>query len=189
MWKYFDCDMVQALHGRGPAVATGLKRALPDRAVWVYQGDGDMAAIGLAHVVHAAARGERFTIFYLNNGCYGATGGQMAPTTLINQITSTTPSGRDPDRFGYPIRMIELLATLDAPAYMARVAVTDPAKVRQAQRAIQKAFQVQMSGAGFSLVEVLGVCPTNLHLPPPEAVAWTVEHVLPHYQLGELKVP
>ncbi len=189
MWRYFDCDMTQALHGRGPAVATGLKRALPDRAVWVYQGDGDIAAIGMAHIVHAAARGERISVFFLNNSCFGATGGQMAPTTLPGQPTTTSPQGRDPDWVGYPIRMAELLAGLDAPAYIARVALSDPAKIRQAQRAVRKAFEVQMAKAGFSLVEVLGVCPTNLHLAPPEAIVWGEENMLSYYALGEFKTP
>lgn len=188
MWRYFDCDMTQALHGRGPAVATGLKRALPDRVVWVYQGDGDIAAIGMAHIVHAAARGERISVFFLNNGCFGATGGQMAPTTLIGQPTTTSPQGRDPSWAGYPIRMAELLAGLDAPAYIARVALSDPARIRQAQRAVRKAFEVQMAGEAFSLVEVLGVCPINLHLTPQEAVAWGEEH-MSYYPLGEFKTP
>ena len=188
MWRYFDCDMTQALHGRGPAVATGLKRALPDRVVWVYQGDGDIAAIGLAHIIHAAARGERISVFFLNNGCFGATGGQMAPTTLIGQPTTTSPQGRDPNWAGYPIRMAELLAGLDAPAYIVRVALSDPAKIRQARRAVRKAFEVQMAGKGFSLVEVLGVCPTNLHLTPQEAIAWGKEN-MSYYPLGEFKAP
>jgi 2-oxoglutarate ferredoxin oxidoreductase subunit beta len=188
MWRYFDCDMTQALHGRGPAVATGLKRALPDRIVWVYQGDGDIAAIGMAHIIHAAARGERITVFFLNNSCFGATGGQMAPTTLVGQPTTTSPGGRDVNWSGYPIRVAELLAELDAPAFIARVSVSDPAQVRQAQRAVRKAFEVQMAGQGFSLVEVVGVCPTNLHLAPPEAVAWG-EEKMSYYPLGEFKTP
>jgi 2-oxoglutarate ferredoxin oxidoreductase subunit beta len=188
MWRYFDCDMTQALHGRGPAVATGLKRALPNRVVWVYQGDGDIAAIGMAHIIHAAARGERISVFFLNNGCFGATGGQMAPTTLIGQPTTTSPQGRDPNWAGYPIRMAELLAGLDAPAYIVRVALSDPAKIRQARRAVRKAFEVQMAGEGFSLVEVMGVCPTNLHLTPQEAIAWGKENTS-YYPLGEFKAP
>jgi 2-oxoglutarate ferredoxin oxidoreductase subunit beta len=188
MWRYFDCDMTQSLHGRGPAVATGLKRALPDRVVWLYQGDGDMAAIGMAHIIHAAARGERLSVFYLNNGCYGATGGQMAPTTLVGQPTTTSPAGRDPDWVGNPIRMAELLANLDAPAYIERVALSDPAQIRKAARAVRKAFEVQVAGQAFSLVEVLGVCPTNLHLSPPEAIAWE-EQVYPHFPLGLIKEP
>jgi 2-oxoglutarate ferredoxin oxidoreductase subunit beta len=188
MWRYFDCDMTQALHGRGPAVATGLKRALPDRAVWVYQGDGDIAAIGMAHIIHAAARGERISVFFLNNGCFGATGGQMAPTTLVGQSTTTSPQGRDPSSVGYPIRMAELLAELDAPAYIARVALFDPAGIRRAQKALRKAFEVQMAGEGFSLVEVLGACPVNLHLTPSEATVWGKEN-MSYYSLGEFKVP
>ncbi|NIS83058.1 MAG: 2-oxoglutarate oxidoreductase [Anaerolineales bacterium] len=188
MWRHFDCDMIQALHGRGPALATGLKRALPDRAVWVYQGDGDIAAIGMAHIIHAAARGERISVIFLNNGCFGATGGQMAPTTLVDQPTTTSPQGRDPDWAGYPIRVAELLTGLDAPAYIARVALYNPANIRQAQRTIRRAFEVQINSEGFSLVEVLGVCPVNLHLDPPEAIDWG-EQNMAYYPLGEFKLP
>jgi len=189
MWQYFACDMTQALHGRGPAVGTGLKRSLPDRAIWVYQGDGDLAAIGMAEIVHAAARGEHISVFFLNNGCFGATGGQMAPTTLIGQPTTTCSRGRDPNWFGYPIRVCELLSSLDAPAYITRVALLDAAHIRHAQRAVRRAFEVQMAGAGFSLVEALGICPTNLHLTPQQATAWLKEKAMAYYPLGEFKVP
>jgi 2-oxoglutarate ferredoxin oxidoreductase subunit beta len=189
MWQYFACDMTQALHGRGPAVGTGLKRSLPDRAVWVYQGDGDLAAIGMAEIVHAAARGEHISVFFLNNGCFGATGGQMAPTTLIGQPTSTCSGGRDPDRFGYPIRVCELLSSLAAPAYITRVALADAAHIRQAGRAVRRAFEVQMAGAGFSLVEVLGTCPTNLHMTPQQGIAWLKEKSMAYYPLGDFKLP
>lgn len=189
MWRCFDCDMAQALHGRAPAVATGLKRSLPDRIVWTIQGDGDLASIGMEHIVHAANRGERITVFYLNNACYGATGGQMAPTTLAGQKTTTTPDGRDPALTGYPIRMSELLAGLPAPAYIVRVALSDTKRIREAQRAVRKALEVQIAGAGFSMVEALGVCPTNLHLTPVESIAWLEENMIPYYPLGELRTP
>lgn len=189
MWRHLDCDMTQAMHGRGPAVATGLKRALPDRLVWLIQGDGDMAAIGAGEIIHAASRGERISVFFLNNCYFGSTGGQMAPTTLVGQPSSSSPEGRDAASAGYPIRMAELLATLQAPAYIARVAVSGAARIRQAQRAIQKAFKVQIAGAGFSMVEVLGICPTNLHLTPTESMAWLENDVIPYYPLGEFKSP
>lgn len=188
MWRYFDCDMTQALHGRGPALATGLKRALPDRIVWTYQGDGDLAAIGMGHIIHAAARGERITVFFLNNSCFGATGGQLAPTTVLGQATTTSPQGRQADLHGYPIKVAELLAELEAPAYIARVAVTDPARVRETERAVRKALRVQMRDEGFSLVEVLGICPTNLHLAPVRAMEW-LEEVFSCFPLGEIKTP
>ena len=189
MWNHFDCDMSQSLHGRGPAVATGLKRSLPDRVVWMYTGDGDLAAIGMGEIIHAAARGERFSVFFLNNCCFGATGGQMAPTTLIGQITTTTPQGRDAQSVGYPIRVSELLASLEGPAYIERVSLTNPSAIRQAQRAVRKALQVQIESKGFSLVEALGMCPTNLHLSPAESVAWVEEKAMQHYPLGVLKTP
>jgi 2-oxoglutarate/2-oxoacid ferredoxin oxidoreductase subunit beta len=188
MWRYFDCDMTQALHGRGPALATGLKRALPDRVVWAYQGDGDIAGIGIAHILHAAARGEQFTVFFLNNGFYGATGGQLAPTTLLGQWSSTTPDGREPSRDGAPIRVSELLSSFDRPAYIERVAVTDPLNIRRAAKAVRRAFEVQMAGEGFSLVEVLGICPTNLHLDPVAAVEWE-KKALAEFPLGVIKEP
>jgi 2-oxoglutarate ferredoxin oxidoreductase subunit beta len=189
MWRNIDCDMTQAMHGRGPAVATGLKRSMPDRLIWLVQGDGDMAAIGLAEIIHAAARGERISVFFLNNAYFGSTGGQMAPTTLLGQATTSTPQGRDVGSTGSPLHMAELLATLEGPAYIARVSVCGAGRVRQAQRAIRKAFQVQMAGAGFSLVEVLGICPTNLHLTPTDALAWLEDEMIPCYPLGDLKSP
>jgi 2-oxoglutarate/2-oxoacid ferredoxin oxidoreductase subunit beta len=188
MWRYFNCDMTQALHGRGPALATGLKRALPDRVVWAYQGDGDIAGIGIAHIIHAAARGERFTVFFLNNGFYGATGGQLAPTTLLGQTTATTPQGRDQNRDGAPIRVSELLANLDMPAYIERVAVTDPLNIRKAARAVRRAFEVQLTGECFSLVEVMGICPINLHLEPAEAIKWE-KSAIEKFPLGLIKEP
>jgi 2-oxoglutarate/2-oxoacid ferredoxin oxidoreductase subunit beta len=188
MWRYFTCDMTQALHGRGPALATGLKRALPDRVVWAYQGDGDIAGIGIAHIIHAAARGEKFTVFFLNNGFYGATGGQLAPTTLLGENTSTTPDGREQNRDGAPIRVAELLSHLDMPAYIERVAVTDPVNIRKAAKAVRRAFETQLSGEAFSLVEVMGICPINLHMDPSEAARHQKESFA-HMPLGIIKEP
>lgn len=184
-YNYFECDMQQASHGRAPAVATGIKRVLPDRLVFTYQGDGDLASIGAAEIVHAAARGENITVIFVNNANYGMTGGQMAPTTLLGQKTTTTPEGRDPVRNGYPIRVAEMLATLQGPAYLARVSVHSPQAVKQAGEAIAKAFRLQAEGKGFTLVEVLSTCPTNWGLSPNQALKWLAENLLPHYPLGE----
>lgn len=184
-YNYFECDMQQASHGRAPAVATGIKRVLPDRLVFTYQGDGDLASIGAAEIVHAAARGESITVIFVNNANYGMTGGQMAPTTLLGQKTTTTPEGRDPVRNGYPIRVAEMLATLQGPAYLARVSVHSPQAVKQAGEAIAKAFRLQAEGKGFTLVEVLSTCPTNWGLSPNQALKWLAENLLPHYPLGE----
>jgi 2-oxoglutarate ferredoxin oxidoreductase subunit beta len=184
-YDYFDCDMIEASHGRGPAVGTGVKRAIPDAVVFSYQGDGDLASIGLGEVIHAASRGELMTVIFVNNAVYGMTGGQMAPTTLIGQRTSTTPTGRDPKTAGYPIRICELLSTLEGPAYISRVTVTRPKYVRQAGRAIKQAFQTQLDGAGFSLVEVLSTCPTRWGLSIPESLSWLEENMIPHYPLGQ----
>ncbi|HEX9912834.1 MAG TPA: thiamine pyrophosphate-dependent enzyme, partial [candidate division Zixibacteria bacterium] len=159
--EYFNCDMIQPAHGRGPAVATGMKRVKPDCIVFSYQGDGDLASIGMAETIHSAARGERITIIFVNNAIYGMTGGQMAPTTLIGMKSTTSPFGRDPRVNGYPIKMCELLSSLDAPAYLARVSVHKPANVLKAKKAIKKAFQVQMEDLGFSLVEIVSQCPTD----------------------------
>ena len=168
-YNYFSCDMQQASHGRAPAVATGIKRVHPDRIVFTYQGDGDLAAIGTAEIVHAAARGENITVIFVNNAIYGMTGGQMAPTTLQGQVTLTTPRGRTLEE-GYPIRMSELLATLDGPRYIERVSVHDPKSVRKAGKAIKKAFELQQKGEGFTMVEVLSSCPTNYKLSPTDAL-------------------
>ncbi len=184
---YFDTDAFQASHGRAPAVATGIKRVLPDRMVFSYQGDGDLAAIGTAEIVHAAARGEKITVIFINNAIYAMTGGQMAPTTLLGQVTTTTPKGRDKDLNGYPIRMSEMLATLDGTAYVARVSVHDPGNVIKAKKAIRAAFEVQAANQGFSFVEVLSACPTNWGLPPLKALEWLKENMLPYYPLGEFK--
>ncbi len=184
---YFDCDAFQASHGRAPAVATGIKRVLPDRLVFTYQGDGDLAAIGTGEVVHAAARGEKFTVIFINNAIYAMTGGQMAPTSLMGQVTTTTPYGRDREINGCPVRMSEMLAVLDGSAYVARVSVHNPAHVAKAKKAIRAAFDVQMAGTGFSIVEVLSACPTNWGLPPVKALQWLEENMVAYYPLGEFK--
>ena len=183
-YDYFNCDMIQAPHGRAPAVATGAKRANPNNVVFTYQGDGDLAAIGTAETVHAATRGENITVIFVNNAIYGMTGGQMAPTTLPNQITQTTPYGRDVKRAGFPIKMCEMLSTLDGVAYAERVTVCDVPNVRNAKKAIKKAFEAQIAGKGFSIVEVLSTCPTNWGLEPVEAVKWLKENMVPYYPLG-----
>ncbi|MGB9803303.1 thiamine pyrophosphate-dependent enzyme [Desulfofundulus sp.] len=188
-YNYFDCDMFQASHGRAPAVATGIKRVLPDRVVFTYQGDGDLAAIGTGEIVHAAARGEKFTVIFINNAIYAMTGGQMAPTTLLGQKTTTTPYGRDKEINGYPVKVVEMLSVLDGTAYAARVSVHDPAHVVKAKRAIKRAFEVQLANLGFSIVEVLSACPTNWGLPPAEALKWLAENMIPYYPLGEYKKP
>lgn len=183
-YNYFSCDMVEAAHGRAPAVATGLKRSLPDSVVFTYQGDGDLAAIGTAETVHVATRGENVTIIFVNNCIYGMTGGQMAPTTLPGQVTQTTPYGRDVATAGYPIRMSEMLATLDGTAYAERVSVDSIPNIRKAKAAIKKAFQTQIDKKGFSIVEVLSTCPTNWGVTPVEAMDWLRENMMPYYPLG-----
>jgi 2-oxoglutarate ferredoxin oxidoreductase subunit beta len=187
-YEFFECDMIEAAHGRAPAVATGVKRALPDRIVFTYQGDGDLASIGMAEIVHAAARGENISVFFINNAVYGMTGGQMAPTTVLGQKTTTSPYGRQPEREGYPIRVCELLSTLDGPAYITRVALTNPRYVLQAKKAVLKAFQTQLEGKGFSLVEMLSACPSILGLKPIDALKWVEENMIPIYPLGEFVV-
>ncbi|WP_425800272.1 thiamine pyrophosphate-dependent enzyme [Desulfitobacterium sp. Sab5] len=186
-YNYFNVDMVEASHGRAPAVATGVKRVHPDKVVFTYQGDGDLAAIGTAEIIHAAARGEKFTTIFVNNAIYGMTGGQMAPTTLIGQEATTAPKGRDPQVQGYPIRMSEILATLDGAAYITRVSVHNPQEVAKAKKAIKKAFEVQLAGEGFALVEVLSTCPTNWSMKPEEALKWVEKNMIPYYPLGEKK--
>ncbi|WP_201721817.1 thiamine pyrophosphate-dependent enzyme [Desulfotomaculum copahuensis] len=188
-YNYFDCDMYEASHGRAPAVATGIKRVLPDRVVFTYQGDGDLAAIGTGEVVHAAARGEKITVIFINNAIYAMTGGQMAPTTLIGQKTTTTPYGRDRELNGSPVKICEMLGVLDGAAYIARVSVHNPANVVKAKKAIKRAFEVQMAGHGFTLVEVLSACPTNWGLAPDEALRWLADNMVPYYPLGEYKAP
>jgi len=186
-YDYFACDVIQAPHGRAPAIATGVKRSLPDSVVFTYQGDGDLAAIGTAETVHSATRGENITVIFVNNAIYGMTGGQMAPTSLPNQITQTTPYGRDVNTAGYPIRVCEMLSTLDGTAFAERVSVDCVKNVIKAKKAIKKAFQTQISGIGFSIVEVVSSCPTNWGLAPNDALIWLRENMLPYYPLGVYK--
>ena len=186
-YNYFECDMIEAAHGRAPAVATGGKRVLPGAVVFTYQGDGDLAAIGTAETVHAATRGENITVIFINNTNYGMTGGQMAPTTLPGQVTTTTPYGRDPKLIGYPIRVCELLSTLTGTAYAERVALNNVKNVRNAKKAIKKAFEYQLAGKGFSIVEILSTCPTNWGMSPVEATKWLEENMIPYYPLGVYK--
>ncbi|MBP8989029.1 MAG: 2-oxoglutarate oxidoreductase [Clostridia bacterium] len=183
-YEYFSCDMVQASHGRAPAVATGIKRVHPDHIVFTYQGDGDLAAIGTAEIVHAAARGEKISVFFVNNAIYGMTSGQMAPTTLLGQITTTTPFGRLADVQGFPINVSELLATLKGAVYIERVALNSIRNINQAKRAVHKAFKVQQKGLGFSMVEFLSTCPTNWGKDPVSALKWVEEAMIPQYPLG-----
>lgn len=188
-YDYFDCDAFQSSHGRAPAVATGVKRVLPDRVVFTYQGDGDLAAIGIGEIIHAAARGENFTVIFINNATYAMTGGQMAPTTLLGQVTTTTPYGREKEINGYPLRVCEMLAVLDGSSYIARVSVHNPTEVVKAKKTIKRAFKVQIGGYGFSLVEVLSSCPTNWGLSPLKSLKWLEENMIPYYPLGEYKKP
>lgn len=184
MYEYMSCDMIEAAHGRAPAVATGVKRVMPDKFVWAYQGDGDLASIGTAEIIHAAARGENISVVFINNTTYGMTGGQMAPTTLLGQRATTCPSGRDAAANGYPIRVSEMLATLDGPSYIERVAPTSPAGMAKTKKAIKHAFENQIAGKGFSLVEVLCNCPTHLRLSPVDSLKWVEENMVPAYPLG-----
>ncbi|MCJ7718459.1 thiamine pyrophosphate-dependent enzyme, partial [Candidatus Bathyarchaeota archaeon] len=176
-------------HGRAPAIATGCKRVHPELVVFTYQGDGDLAAIGTAEIVHAAARGERITTIFVNNAIYGMTGGQMAPTTLIGQKTTTTTNGRMPEKAGYPIRICEMLATLEGASYISRVSVSNSKNIIQAKKAIKKAFETQIKNLGFSLVEVLSQCPTNWHMTPVESTKWVDEKMASYFPLGEFKSP
>ncbi|MGN0688722.1 MAG: thiamine pyrophosphate-dependent enzyme [Oscillospiraceae bacterium] len=186
-YDYFACDMIEAAHGRAPAVATGVKRANPDRFVFTYQGDGDLAAIGTAEIVHAATRGENITVIFINNTTYGMTGGQMAPTTLPGQVTQTTPYGRNTNTEGFPIRVCEMLSTLSGVALAERVTVVDPANIRKAKAAIRKGFEFQKNKQGFSIIEVLSTCPTNWGKSPVDAIAWLKENMIPYYPLGVYK--
>ncbi|MDY6016347.1 MAG: thiamine pyrophosphate-dependent enzyme [Oscillospiraceae bacterium] len=186
-YNYFTCDMIEAAHGRAPAVATGVKRSNPDNIVFTYQGDGDLAAIGTAETVHSAARGENITIIFVNNAIYGMTGGQMAPTTLPGQVTQTSPYGRDPKAVGLPVKVCELLQNVDGATYLERVAVNNVKNVKNAKKAIKKAFMNQIEGKGFSLVEVLSTCPTNWGLKPDKALEWLEEKMIPYYPLGVYK--
>ncbi|MBQ3519014.1 MAG: 2-oxoglutarate oxidoreductase [Clostridia bacterium] len=186
-YNYFNCDMVEAAHGRAPAVATGLKRADSDKIVFTYQGDGDLASIGTCETVHAAARNENITIIFVNNGIYGMTGGQMAPTSLPGQVTQTSPYGRDTQTVGYPVKVVEMLSQLDGASYLERVAVNNVKNIRNAKKAIKKAFQNQMEGKGFSLIEVLSACPTYWALEPTKALERLENTVIPYYPLGVYK--
>ena len=186
-YNFFNCDMVQAAHGRAPAVATGVKRADPNNIVFTYQGDGDLASIGACETVHAAARGENITVIFINNAIYGMTGGQMAPTSLPGQVTQTSPYGRDVNTQGYPVKVCEMLSQLDGATYLERVTVCDVKQVRNAKRAIKKAFQNQIDGKGFSLVEVLSTCPSNWGKTPVQSLEWLKENMIPYYPLGVYK--
>lgn len=186
-YNYFNCDMIEAAHGRAPAVATGVKRSDPDNIVFTYQGDGDLAAIGTAETVHSAARGENITVIFVNNAIYGMTGGQMAPTTLPGQVTQTSPYGRDTKTVGFPVKVCEMLSQVDGAAYLERVTVNNVKNVKNAKKAIKKAFQYQLEGKGFSLIEVVSTCPTNWGLTPEKALEWLEENMLPYYPLGVYK--
>ena len=186
-YKYFNVDTQEAAHGRAPAVATGIKSTHPDKFVFTYQGDGDLYSIGMAEIVHAAARGEKISTIFVNNGIYGMTGGQMAPTTLIGQRATTAQNGRNPEINGFPIRVSEMLATLTGAVFVERVSVDTPANVRKAKKAIKKAFQVQQAGLGFGIVEVLSTCPTNWGLAPNDALKWLRENMMAYYEVGNKK--
>ena len=186
-YNYFNCDMIEAAHGRAPAVATGVKRANPENIVFTYQGDGDLASIGMAETVHSAARNENITIIFINNAIYGMTGGQMAPTSLPGQVTQTSPYGRDTDHCGFPIKVCEMLSQVEGAQYLERVAVNNVKNVKNAKKAIKKAFQNQVEGKGFSLVEVISTCPTNWGLTPKKALEWVEEKMIPYYPLGVYK--
>ncbi|MCX6826216.1 MAG: thiamine pyrophosphate-dependent enzyme [candidate division Zixibacteria bacterium] len=188
-YNYFNVDFMEAAHGRAPAMATGFKRLRPDMIVFTYQGDGDLASIGMGEIIHAANRGEKFTVIFVNNAIYGMTGGQMAPTTLPGQKTTTSPLGRDVTTAGYPIRMAELLSSLRTPAYIARAAVHDPMYIIDAKRKIKRAFSYQIANKCFSLVEVLSTCPTNWGLSPTVSLEWLEKNMRPYYPLGTFKTP
>ena len=187
-YNYFNFDFVEAPHGRAPAMATGVKRVLPDRVVFTYQGDGDLASIGMAEIVHAAARGENITVIFINNANFGMTGGQMSPTTLPGQKTTSSPGGRDVEQTGFPIRTAEMLATLDGAGYIVRRSLHDPKNIRKAKKAVRMAFETQIRGLGFSMVELLSTCPTNWGLNPVESLHWVEEHMLPVYPLEDFKI-
>lgn len=188
-YDYFNCDMQQASHGRAPAVASGIKRVNPDKTVFTYQGDGDLASIGAAEIVHAAMRGEKFTTIFVNNAIYGMTGGQMAPTTLVGQKATTAPLGRDENHAGMPLKVSEMLATIPKAVFVERVSVHDVKHINQAKKAIKKAFQIQMEGKGFTIVEVLSTCPTNWGKTPVESLKWLQENMMPYFPLGNFRTP
>ena len=188
IYNYFDIDFAEAAHGRAPAMATGIKRSLPDRVVFTYQGDGDLAAIGTAEIMHAATRGENITVIFVNNAIYGMTGGQMAPTTLPGMKTTSSPTGRDVELQGWPIRMSEILAQMPGASYVVRRSVHDPGNINKTKKAIQAAFKVQLNQAGFSMVEILSSCPTNWNLSAKDALKFVKEQMIPYYPLGDFKV-
>jgi 2-oxoglutarate ferredoxin oxidoreductase subunit beta len=187
-YNYFDIDFVEAAHGRAPAMATGIKRVLPNRIVFTYQGDGDLASIGMAEIIHAAGRGENITVIFINNAIYGMTGGQMAPTSLPGQKTTSSPSGRDVEQMGFPIHMSEMLCTMEGAGYVVRRSLHDPKNIRLAKKAIRLAFETQKRGLGFSMVELLSSCPTNWNLSPSDALRWIEEKMVPVYPLNDFKV-
>jgi 2-oxoglutarate ferredoxin oxidoreductase subunit beta len=187
--KFMNIDMCESAHGRAPAVASGIKRVHPDKLVFTYQGDGDLASIGMGEIVHAAARGEKICTFFINNCIYGMTGGQMAPTTLIGQRSTTSQEGRTKEQAGNPIRMSELLSTLDGAVYVERVALDTPAHIRLAKKAVRKAFEVQEKKLGFAFIEMLSTCPTNWGVTPPDAMKWVADNMMPYYPLGVFKTP
>jgi len=188
-YNYFNCDFQEAAHGRAPAMATGIKRVRPDLIVFTYQGDGDLASIGMGEIIHAANRGEKFTTIFINNAIYGMTGGQMAPTTMPGQRATTAPAGRDTDQTGMPIKMANLLGALVTPAYVTRQAVLKPQQINKAKKAIKQSFQYQVEGKCFSFVEVVSTCPTNWGLTPLDSLKWAEETLLPYYELGDVKTP
>jgi 2-oxoglutarate ferredoxin oxidoreductase subunit beta len=188
IYNYFDVDFVEAPHGRAPAMATGIKRVLPDSVVFTYQGDGDLASIGMAEIVHAALRGEDITVFFINNANYGMTGGQMAPTTLPGQKTTSSPTGRDIELSGFPVHMAEMLATVEGSGYVVRRSLHDVNHIRKAKKAIRLAFETQLRGLGFSLVELLSTCPTNWGMTPVQAQDWIAEKMIEIYPIGDYKV-
>ena len=188
-YNYFNCDMQEAAHGRAPAVATGIKRVHPDNFVFTYQGDGDLASIGTAEIVHAAHRGEKISTIFINNAIYGMTGGQMAPTTLVGQKATTAPYGRSEEHCGRPLKVAEMLATIHGAQFVERVAVNNPANIRKAKAAIKKCFQAQIDRKGFGIVEVLSSCPTNWGYTPADALKWLEDNMIPYYPLGNLRTP
>lgn len=188
-YEYFNCDMQEAGHGRAPAVATGIKRVHPDKVVFTYQGDGDLASIGTAEIIHAAHRGEKITTIFVNNAIYGMTGGQMAPTTLIGQKATTAPYGRTAEHSGFPLRVSEMLATVTSAVFVERVSVDTPGNIRKAKAAIKKAFQVQIEGKGFGIVEVLSTCPTNWGMTPVDSIKWLQDNMMPYFPMGNFRKP
>lgn len=188
-YDYFNCDMQEAAHGRAPAVATGIKRVLPENVVFTYQGDGDLASIGTAEIIHAAHRSENITVIFVNNAIYGMTGGQMAPTTLPGQKATTSPYGRDTKHTGMPLKISEMFATIPGASYIERVSSHNPANIRKAKKAIKKAFECQIEGKGFSMVEVLSTCPTNWGITPTDSLKWLEENMIPYYPLGNFRTP